>query len=59
MEMSLELYKNKVPHRLIMYEGADHGISEFYEDYKKQTIEWFDRFLKKKERLPNLKPHGR
>lgn len=59
VEMSIELYKNKVPHRLIMYEGADHGISEFYDDYKKQTIEWFNRFLKNKEKLPNLKLHGK
>jgi len=59
IDMSVELYKNRVPYRLIIYEGADHGISEFSEDYKKQTIDWFNRFLKKKDKLPNLKQHGR
>ena len=59
MQMAQELYKNKIPFRLILFEGADHGLTEFREEYKRQVFDWFDRFLKKGERLPNLKPHGR
>jgi len=58
IDMSKELIKNKVPHRLIMYEGADHGITQFKRSYRENTFSWFDRFLKEGEKLPNLKLHG-
>lgn len=58
IEMSTKLYEHKIPHRLIMYEGADHAITEHREEFNKQTINWFNRFLKEKEKLPNVKPHG-
>ncbi len=48
----------KIPYRLIMFEGADHGLNDFREEYQRQVFEWFDRFLKKNEKLPNIKPHG-
>lgn len=59
MRMSQELYKNKVPYRLILFEGADHVLSEVKDEYSRQILEWFDRFVKNKEKLPNLKSHGR
>lgn len=59
IKMAQELYKNKIPFRLILFEGADHGLTECREEYKRQVFDWFDRFLKKGEKLPNLKPHGR
>ena len=58
INMSAELYKLKIPHRLILFEGADHAISEFKREYTTQTINWFDRFLKKSESLPNMEFHG-
>lgn len=52
------LAKADIPHRFILFEGADHGITEYRAEYHRQTIDWFNRFLKNKELLPNLKPHG-
>lgn len=57
LDISIELFKNKVPHRLIMYEGAGHYIREFLQDYYKQTADWFNRFLKNGEKIPDVKPH--
>ena len=58
IEMSKAMYENAIPHRFVFFEGADHGITEFKTEYFKQSIDWLNRFLKQKETLPNLKPHG-
>jgi dipeptidyl aminopeptidase/acylaminoacyl peptidase len=47
IKLSEKLYEHKIPHRLVMFEGADHGITEFKTERDKFIIEWFDRFLKK------------
>jgi len=59
INMSKAMYENKIPHRFILFEGADHGISEYRKEYEEQSLEWFNRFVKKREKLPNLKPHGK
>jgi len=56
--MSKELYDNKIPHKLIIFEGADHGISEFMREYREETISWLNKYLKKDRKLPNMKFHG-
>jgi len=56
--MSKELYKNRIPHRFVLFEGADHGISEFASEYSNLTVEWFKRFLRKDRELPDIRPHG-
>lgn len=58
IEMSREMYFHSIPHRFILFEGADHGITEYRSEYFKQSISWFNRFLKDNEKLPDLKPHG-
>lgn len=58
IEMGHALYMHKIPYRFILFEGADHGITEYRSEYVRQTIEWFDRFLKEKEPLPNMEMHG-
>lgn len=58
IEMSRELFKNKIPHRFILFEGSDHGITEFKSEHRKQTLDWFHRFLPSDRTLPNLRPHG-
>ena len=58
IEMANRLYEEKIPYRLIIYEGSDHGIREHFQDYRIQIINWFDKFVKKLDPLPNLKPHG-
>lgn len=58
LKMALEFEKYRVPYRLIMFEGADHGISEHKEEVNEQVIHWFNRFLKNGERVPNMEYHG-
>ena len=38
LELSIELYKHKIPYRLQIYEGADHGISEFRNEVNVEII---------------------
>ena len=57
-KMSMRFLELAIPHRFILFEGADHGISEYREEYNIQTLNWFNRYLKKDEGLPNLIPHG-
>ena len=49
----------KVPYRLVMFEGGDHGLNEHNEEVNRQVRMWFDRFVKNGEKLPDLEPHGR
>jgi dipeptidyl aminopeptidase/acylaminoacyl peptidase len=58
IEMSQAMFKHTIPHRFILFEGADHGITEYKAEYFKQTLDWCNRFLRNDEAIPNLKPHG-
>lgn len=59
LNLALEFEKYRIPYRLIMFEGGDHGISEHEDEVDKQVINWFNRFLKNNEELPNMEYHGR
>ena len=59
LKLALELEKFRIPNRLIMFEGGDRGISEHRDEVNKQVLNWFDRYLKNAETLPNMKYHGR
>ncbi len=59
LNLALVFEKNRVPYRLIMYEGGDHGISEYKKEVNDQVLKWFDRYLKNDEQLPNMEYHGR
>ena len=59
LNLALEFEKHRIPYRLIMFEGGDHGISEHKEEVNKEVINWFDRYLKNNEQLPNMEYHGR
>lgn len=59
LNLALEFEKHRIPYRLIMFEGGDHGISEHKEEVREQVISWFDRYLKNNEQLPNMEYHGR
>ena len=59
LKMALEFEKYRVPYRLVMFEGGDHGITEHREEVNQQVISWLDRFLKNGEALPNMEYHGR
>lgn len=46
IDMAEELTKNNIVHKLIMFEGADHGITQFKRKYRKEAIDWFNKYLK-------------
>ena len=59
LETSKKFIKYHIPHRLVLFEGADHFLSEFPEEDRQLTISWFDKYLKSGQSLPNTKPHGK
>jgi dipeptidyl aminopeptidase/acylaminoacyl peptidase len=58
LNLALEFEKNRIPYRLIMFEGGDHGISEHVNEVDEQVLKWFDKYLKNNEPLPNMEYHG-
>jgi len=59
LKLALEFEKYRVPYRLKIFEGGDHSISEYKNEVNEEVYEWFDRFLKKGEVLPNMNLHGK
>jgi dipeptidyl aminopeptidase/acylaminoacyl peptidase len=51
--------KERIPFRLVLFEGGDHGLTEFSYEVDNMIINWFDKYLKREERFPSLVPHGR
>lgn len=58
LKLALEFEKYRRPYRLIMFEGADHGINEHKNEVNRQVVDWFNRFLKNSEAVPEMKYHG-
>jgi len=54
LELSLELDKQRVPYKLIIYEGDNHGIANHRDQVQKEVKSWFNRYLYKKEQVPNM-----
>jgi len=59
LKMAIELEKYRIPYRLIVFEGGDHGIKEHKDEVNTQVLNWFNRYLKNAEPLPNMEYHGR
>ena len=59
IHMAEELYKHKIPYRFTMFEGADHGLTECNLESNRMMLEWFERFVKNTNSLPDLTPHGK
>lgn len=58
INMAAALYDAKHPFRMILYEGAQHGLAEFREDADRAMREWFDRYVRDRKPWPSLEPHG-
>lgn len=54
LKLALELEKHRVPYRLKIFEGGNHGLSSFREEVNQEVLTWFDRFLKNNEATPNM-----
>lgn len=59
LQLAMKFNEYRIPYRLIMYEGADHGISEFADEVDTAVLDWFDRYLKYRTALPDMEYHGR
>ena len=59
LNLALAFEENKIPYRLKIFEGADHGITQFKEEVNQEVYDWFERFLKNNEPLPNVEFNGR
>ena len=59
LDLSKAFIKEKVPHRLVLFEGGDHGLREFRVEVDAMVKDWLDKYLKNEKALPHLKPHGR
>lgn len=58
LHMAEKMYEQKIPYRLVMFEGGDHGLFEYRQKVNEMAVEWMDRYVKKGDALPNLEPHG-
>lgn len=58
IRMVYALNEQRIPVRFILFEGADHNLSEFRDEHFMQTLNWCNRFLKQNVSLPNMKLHG-
>lgn len=58
LKLALELEKHRIPYRLKIFDGADHGIKQYRSEVNEDVIFWFNRFLKRAEKLPNMAFHG-
>lgn len=59
LKLALEFEKYRIPYRLKIFDGADHGIKEYRNEVNKEVVNWFDRFLKHNEPIPNMEYHGK
>lgn len=59
LELAGKLYVAKVPYRLVIFEGSDHGLTEHYAEAWALGREWLDRYVKNAVELPNLELHGK
>jgi dipeptidyl aminopeptidase/acylaminoacyl peptidase len=56
--LSKKFYDVKQPFRLAVFEGADHGVTEFWEEVSRQTKIFFDDYLRDGKKWPSLEQHG-
>jgi len=59
LHMAEALLTARRPYRLVMFEGGDHGLSEFRPEVQRQVDNWLDRYVRDGEAWPSLEPHGR
>jgi dipeptidyl aminopeptidase/acylaminoacyl peptidase len=59
LDMADALYVCKHPFRLLMLEGADHGLSEFRDEADRATHSFLDNYVRDGAQWPSLEPHGR
>jgi dipeptidyl aminopeptidase/acylaminoacyl peptidase len=59
LDMSRALLEARRPYRLQMFEGGDHGLSEYQDEVDTAVLGWFDHYVRDRGTHPDLEPHGR
>jgi dipeptidyl aminopeptidase/acylaminoacyl peptidase len=59
LAMAGALLDAKHPFRLIVFEGGDHGLSEYRDEVAGAQREWLARYVRDRKPWPSLEPHGR
>ncbi len=58
IRMAEGLLRVKHPVRLVVFEGADHGLTEFRIEAYGMIRSWLDRYVRDGKQWPSLEPHG-
>ncbi len=59
LRLSEKMMDFGIPHRLVIFEGNDHHLSESAAEVSKMELNWMDRFVKQGGILPVLEKHGK
>lgn len=59
LRMGEKLYQERHPFRLILFEGADHNLSEHRDERDRVIRDWFHQYVRDRKPWPSLEPHGR
>lgn len=52
LDMAMRLQDANHPYRLVMFEGAEHGLREQTAEVDRLTREWFDRYVRDGAKVP-------
>ena len=58
LDMADSLLAKQHPFRLILFEGGDHGLSEYRAEVYSQMQMWLDRYVRDGQHWPSLEKHG-
>jgi dipeptidyl aminopeptidase/acylaminoacyl peptidase len=58
INMAAALLDAKHAFRMVIFEGAQHGVVEFRDDARVIMREWLDRYVRDRKPWPSLDPHG-
>ncbi|MBA3498343.1 MAG: S9 family peptidase [Gemmatimonadales bacterium] len=59
LRMATRLYETRHPFRLVLFEGGDHGLTEYWGDVDSLILQWLDTYVRDRKPWPSLDPHGR
>lgn len=58
LAMATGFYATKQPFRFVLFEGGDHGLTDFRGEVDRLTKDWLDRYLRDRKPWPSLAQHG-
>lgn len=54
LKLALEFEKYRIPYRLKIFEGGNHGLTQFKTEVDSDVLNWFNMYLKKEESIPDM-----